>query len=72
MPNPAIEYKNEQDFDEARLEEAPNFTWQKLMSMRMIDSLMSGSGKQRDDFALNLIRYAASNTELSTYFIKVM
>lgn len=72
VANPAIEYKNEQDFDEARLDEAPNFTWQKLMSMRMIDSLMSGSGKQRDEFALNLIRYAASNTELSTYFIKVM
>jgi hypothetical protein len=71
IPNPAIEYKNEQDFEEARLEEAPNFTWQKLMSMRMIDLLMEGSLNKRNQFALNLVRYAASNTELSTYFLKV-
>jgi hypothetical protein len=41
------------------------------MGMRVIDLIEKASSAKSDDFATELIRYAASNTDISTYFIKV-
>ena len=59
------------DFEQVRKSKGKAFTWQKLMGMRVIDLIEKASSAKRDDFATELIRYAASNTDISTYFIKV-
>ena len=58
-------------FEQLRKSKGKAFTWQKLMGMRTIDLIESASQDQRHLFATELIRYAASNTDISTYFIKV-
>ena len=58
-------------FEKMRKEAGTYFTWQKLMSMRMIDLIESASRVKANAFATELVRYAASNTDISTYFIKV-
>ena len=39
--------------------------------MRMIDLIESSTKVKANAFATELVRYAASNTDISTYFIKV-
>ena len=58
-------------FEKMRKETGTYFAWQKLMSMRMIDLIQSASKAKANFFATELVRYAASNTDISTYFIKV-
>lgn len=52
-------------------EKGSNFAWQKLMGMRMIDEIESSKPKSQKIVATEILRYAASNTEISTYFIKI-
>jgi len=58
-------------FEKERKLKSNHFTWQKLMGMRMIDALESSTKKKRNDVGTEIIRYAASNTDISTYFIKI-
>jgi len=46
------------------------FKFQKNMSLMFLDQLTKLKGKQ-DNYATEIIRYAASNTDQSTFFIKV-
>jgi hypothetical protein len=62
---------DEATFEAMRKGKEKHFTWQKLMSMRMIDLIQSASKAKANFFATELVRYAASNTQISTYFIKV-
>src|SRR5210317_125516 len=52
-------------------EKGSNFAWKKLMGMRMIDEIESSKPKSQKIVATEILRYAASNTEISTYFIKI-
>jgi hypothetical protein len=41
------------------------------MGMRLINALETSTRPKRNNVATEIIRYAASNTDISTYFIKV-
>jgi len=43
----------------------------KNMCLLFLDTMMSGSPKQRDQISTEIIRYAASNTDISSFFVKV-
>ena len=58
-------------FDKMRKSKGNNFAWQKLMGMRLINALETSTRPKRNNVATEIIRYAASNTDISTYFIKV-
>ena len=47
------------------------FKFQKNMSLMLVDQLNQLSKAKRNEFATEIVRYAASNTDQSTYFIKV-
>ena len=47
------------------------FKFQKNMSLMLVDQLNQLSRAKRNEFATEIVRYAASNTDQSTYFIKV-
>ena len=47
------------------------FIWQKYMGLRLIDAMQSASKKAASLVATEMLRYAASNTDISTYFIKI-
>ena len=58
-------------FEKMRKSKGNNFAWQKLMGMRLINALETSTRPKRNNVATEIIRYAASNTDISTYFIKV-
>ena len=41
------------------------------MNMRFIDIFLSASIAKRDKIATDIMRYAASNTDQSSYYVKV-
>lgn len=41
------------------------------MGLRLIDAMQSASKKAASLVATEMLRYAASNTDISTYFIKI-
>ena len=47
------------------------FLFSKYMNMKFIDIFLSVSQSKRDEIASDFFRYAASNTDQSSYFIKV-
>jgi len=59
-------------FEKERKKKSQHFAWQKLMGMNLIDRLESAQKKKADVVATEIIRYAASNTDLSSYFIKIL
>ena len=54
-----------------RTKNPPAFKFQKNMSLMLIDQLSQLTLKKRNEFVTEIVRYAASNTDHSTYFIKV-
>lgn len=54
----------------ARAKETESFIVSKFMCMRMIDIMLSNTSKL-DDFATDLYLYGSSNTNQSSYFIKI-
>ena len=53
------------------LELKGGFIFSKNMCLQFLDTFMSGTGAQRNAIATDIIRYAASNTDLSSFFVKV-
>ena len=61
-------------FTESRskcLELKGGFIFSKNMCLLFLDTFMSGTGAQRNAIATDIIRYASSNTDLSSFFVKV-
>jgi hypothetical protein len=54
----------------ARAKETDSFIISKFMCMKMIDIMMSNTNKL-DEFATDLFLYGASNTNQSSYFVKI-
>tara|TARA_B100000787_G_C16171075_1_gene286532 strand:- start:66 stop:1529 length:1464 start_codon:yes stop_codon:yes gene_type:complete len=50
---------------------APAFYFGKYQSLLFLDTIYSKGKKELNSFATDVIRYAASNTDISTFFIKV-
>tara|TARA_Y200000002_G_C22639705_1_gene646357 strand:- start:45 stop:1514 length:1470 start_codon:yes stop_codon:yes gene_type:complete len=67
-PMPLLSKK---EFEKKRKESNPNFTWQKYMGMKLIDAVQSLGPKGKQNVILEMVRYAASNTDISTYFVKL-
>ena len=56
----------------AKLDEQDNnFKNSKIICLNFLDGVMSGTTKQRNKFATDLFRYASSDTDQSSYFIKL-
>ena len=62
---------NEQEFIELLGESDDNFKNSKILCMNFLDAVMSGSGPQRNELATALFRYASSDTDQSSYFVKL-
>ncbi len=54
-----------------KAEESDSFLFSKYMNMRFIDIFLSASIAKRDKIATDIMRYAASNTDQSSYYVKV-
>ena len=54
----------------ARAKETESFIISKFMCMKMIDIMLSNTSKL-DDFTTDLFLYGASNTNQSSYFVKI-
>jgi len=68
-----VEYQNDMQsqFKKDLGEKGGVFIWQKYMGLRLIDAMQSASKKAASLVATEMLRYAASNTDISTYFIKI-
>ena len=58
-------------FEKSVKQKGDGFKFQKYMGLMLIDSVEKGSANQKSTFATELIRYAASNTNVSSFFVKV-
>jgi|GEM_PF-3712036 len=47
-----------------------SFIFSKNMCLLFLDTFMSGNKSQKDGFATDLFRYGASNTDVSSFFVK--
>jgi hypothetical protein len=65
---PTLSYN---DFEVKTKKEGKGFIFSKNMCLLFLDTFFSGTKNKRDDFATDLIRYGASNTDVSSFFIKV-
>lgn len=62
----------EKDEFMTRLEtQEKNFTNSKIICTNFLDAVMSGTAQQRNAFATELFRYASSDTDQSSYFVKL-
>jgi hypothetical protein len=52
-------------------EQEPNFLNSKIICMKFLDIIMAGNSKDRNAFATELFRYASSDTDQSSYFVKL-
>ena len=68
---PSRKILNEKDFYAELAEKDFKFKNSKLISMLFLDRLESGSAKKKDEFATKLFRYAQSDVDQSSYFVKV-
>ncbi len=59
------------DFMRLFAEQTSNFRASKYMCMLFLDTFYEGTRTQRNKVVTEMIRYAASNTDQSSYFIKV-
>jgi len=55
----------------AQAKTSPGYLFSKYMNMKFIDIFLSVSKSKRDEIVGDFFRYAASNTDQSSYFIKV-
>ena len=62
---------SEEEFMSVLSEQDDVFKNSKMLCMNFLDAVMSGSGPQRDEFATALFRYASSDTDQSSYFVKL-
>lgn len=55
----------------AQAKTSPGYLFSKYMNMKFIDIFLSVSKSKRNEIVADFFRYAASNTDQSSYFIKV-
>ena len=58
-------------FEKERKSKPPAFTFQKYMGLKLIDAVEQLPTKGKQGVILEMVRYAMSNTDVSTYFVKV-
>jgi len=60
-----------ESFKTAVKEKGNNFIFQKYMGMLLINAMESASKSKQNIVATEILRYAASNTNISSFFVKV-
>ena len=63
--------KTKEEFTSAFEESDYSFKFSKYLCLKMLEIMYSGTAKQREKFINLLYFYAASNTDQSSYFIKI-
>ena len=53
------------------IDKGGSFIFSKNMCLQFLDTFMSGTSVQRNRVCTDIMRYAASNTDQSSFFIKV-
>lgn len=72
IPGKPVSFDEFQAYANAQEKTPPGgYLFSKYMNMKFIDIFLSASGPKRDEIAGDFFRYAASNTDQSSYFIKV-
>jgi hypothetical protein len=66
-----VTYESFKELALERNKKTESFVISKYMNMKLLDVLMSGSGSQLNGFASDLFLYGSSNTDQSSYFIKI-
>jgi len=49
----------------------PAFKFSKYMGLLLLDAIYTGEGSKKNEWAKQVLRYAMSNIDISTYFIKI-
>ena len=68
---PVISHIPQRDFNITCIKKGGSFIFSKNMCLQFIDTFLSGTGTQRNGIATDIIKYAASSTDLSSFFVKV-
>mgnify|MGYP006997605483 FL=1 len=63
--------KTKEEFTSAFDESTYSFKFSKYLCLKMLEIMYDGTDKQREKFINLLYFYAASNTDQSSYFIKI-
>jgi hypothetical protein len=66
-----VNYNDFVNYAEAKQKESKGYLFSKYMNMKFIDIFLSANPANRNKIAGDFLRYAASNTDQSSYFIKV-
>jgi hypothetical protein len=66
-----VSYDDFVNYAEAKQKESKGYLFSKYMNMKFIDIFLSANPGNRNKIAGDFLRYAASNTDQSSYFIKV-
>ena len=53
------------------LDKGGSFIFSKNMCLLFLDTMMSATSTQRNNVCTDIIKYAASSTDLSSFFVKV-
>ena len=53
------------------IEKGGSFIFSKNMCLQFLDTFMSGTSSQRNDVCTDIIRYASSSSDQSSFFVKV-
>lgn len=66
-----VSFDEFQAYANAQQKTSPGYLFSKYMNMKFIDIFLSANSKKQDEIVGDFFRYAASNTDQSSYFIKV-
>lgn len=66
-----VSFDEFQAYASAQQKTSPGYLFSKYMNMKFIDIFLSVGSSKRDEIVTDFFRYAASNTDQSSYFIKV-
>lgn len=71
MPGEPVNYDSFVQFAKQKQKDSLGYLFSKYINMKFIDIFLSMSKTKRDETVRDFFRYAASNTDQSSYFIKV-
>lgn len=66
-----FEYDDFVRYAEAKQQESKSYLFSKYMNLKFIDIFLGANPQKRNEISEDFFRYAASNTDQSSYFIKV-
>ena len=71
MPGEVVNYDSFVQFAKQKQKDSLGYLFSKYINMKFIDIFLSMSKTKKDETVRDFFRYAASNTDQSSYFIKV-